>query len=50
MFPSRGQRVISSAGFFGGFGPVMNAAVAAAAILAQVLTRGPRGMVRARFV
>ena len=40
--------MISSAGFFGGFGPVVDAA--AAAILAQVLAGKPGGVAGAGFV
>ena len=47
IFPSEGQTVISSAGFFGGFGPIV--AAAAAAILAQVLAGGPGSVTGASF-
>ena len=47
IFPSEGRTVISSAGFFGGFGPVV--AAAAAAILAQVLAGGPGSVTGAGF-
>ena len=48
MFPSEGQTVISSAGFFGGFGPVV--AAAAAAILAQVLAGGPGSVTGPEYI
>ena len=47
IFPSKGRTVISSAGFFRGFGPVI--AAAAAAILAQVLAGGPGSVTGAGF-
>ena len=47
IFPSEGRTVISSAGFFGGFGPVIDAA--AAAILAQVLAGEPGVITEAGF-
>ena len=48
IFPSKGRTVISSAGFFGGFGPVIN--TAAVAILAQVLADEPGGVIGVGFI
>jgi len=48
IFPSKGRTVISSARFFGGFGPVIDAIVTA--ILAQVLAGKPGGVAGAGFV
>jgi len=48
MFPSEGRRVISSARFFGGFGPVVDAP--AAATSAQVRAGGPGGVIEAGLV
>ena len=48
MFPSKGWRVIFSARFFRGFGPVVDAP--AAVISAQVRAGGPGGVIEAGFV
>ena len=47
IFPSKGQTVISSTRFFGGFSLIIT--TAAAAILAQILASRPKSIIGASF-